>query len=48
MTGPKISVVDIMVFCEIDTICLMYNKEVPANLTKLTSWYERLAREQSL
>jgi len=48
MTGPKISVVDIMVYCEIDTICLMYNRDVPANLAKLANWYERLAREESL
>ena len=48
VTGTNITIVDIMLFCEIETICLMYSKEIPSNLVKLLSWYERLAGEEAL
>jgi len=31
LTGPMISVVDIMVYCEIQTICVMYKRDVPSH-----------------
>ena len=48
MTGPHISVVDIMVYCEIFTICELYRREVPAHLTKLSNWFELLSKEEAL
>ena len=48
ITGPKMSIVDVMLFCEIETICLMYKRDVPSHLSKVASWYEKLAQEESL
>ena len=48
ITGPKITIVDIMILCEIETICKMYNRELPSNLSKLADWYERLSSERAL
>ena len=48
VTGANISIVDIMLFCEIETVSLMYRREIPANLVKLNTWYEKLAAEESL
>ena len=48
ITGPKITIVDIMIICEIETICKMYNRELPQNLSKLADWYERLSSERAL
>lgn len=39
ITGPKISIVDIMIFCEIETICKMYKRTLPSSLTKLADWH---------
>ena len=48
ITGPKITIVDIMIVCEIETICRMYKRELPQNLTKLADWHGRLIEERAL
>lgn len=48
LSGPMISVVDIMVYCEIQTICVMYKRDVPPHLVKLAGWYKKLSEEQAL
>ncbi len=48
LTGKKISVVDIMVYCEIQTVCIMYKKDIPENLTKLCAWFEKLSSEEAI
>lgn len=48
MTGPQISIVDIMIFCELETICTMYSRDVPPSLTKLRQWYDKLSSEASI
>ena len=48
ITGPKITIVDIMIVCEIETICRMYKRELPQNLSKLADWYGRLINERAL
>ena len=37
-----------MIFCEVETICTMYKKDLPQNLAKLRDWYERLSNERAL
>ena len=37
-----------MLFCEIQTICVMYRRDLPDDLGKLKGWYERLAKEPAL
>ena len=48
ITGPKISIVDLIVFFEINTICLMYNRDVPEKFAKLVTWYNKLTSLQSI
>ena len=48
MTGAKISIVDIMMFCELETICTMYSRDVPPSQKKLRVWYEKLSEEASI
>jgi hypothetical protein len=48
LTGKMISVVDIMIYCEIQTVCIMYKRDVPLGLGKLAPWYEKLSGEEAL
>ena len=42
LTGPEFSVIDIIVFCEIQQVVLMYERPIPAHLTKLNEWYDKI------
>ena len=49
LTGAQISIVDIMVINEIETICALYKKEIPRdNLEKLTIWYDKLNADPAI
>ena len=48
VTGPKISIVDIMLYCELQTICTMYKRDINPSETKLANWRDRLSQEVAL
>ena len=49
LTGAQISIVDIMVINEIETICALYKKEIPRdNLEKLATWYDKLNADPAI
>ena len=48
LTGIKISIVDIMMVIEIQTICVMYSKSIPENFVKLTQWYDKIVNEEAI
>ena len=43
VTGPNISIVDIMLYCELQTICTMYKRDINPSETKLATWRDRLS-----
>ena len=42
LTGPKMSVVDIIIYCEVSQIFCMYRTKVPSSLKKLEDWYAEI------
>ena len=42
LTGNKLSVVDFVVFCEIQQVLKMYGRHLPHHLSKLHEWYEKI------
>ena len=44
ITGDKMSVIDVMVYCEISTIVKLYSEPISTNDLPLTSkWYDKLS-----
>ena len=49
LTGEKLTIIDIMFYCEIVTILKMYNKEVPRDQCAcLHEWFETLSKNPAL
>ena len=48
VTGPNLSIVDIMLYFEIYTICVMYRREIPTRFKKLKNWYNLLTTQEAL
>ena len=49
LTGEKITVIDIMFYCEIVTICKLYNREIPRDhCSCVADWYDNIAKEPSI
>ena len=48
VTGPNISIVDIMLYCELQTICTMYKRDINPGEAKLATWRDRLSQEPAL
>jgi len=42
LTGSEISVIDIIVYCEIFQVLAMYNHTLPERMDKLIDWYEKV------
>ena len=48
LTGPKMTFIDIIVFNEIETILLMYSRDLPNTCPKLKAWLTTLRKEKPL
>ena len=49
ITGDKMSVIDVMVYCEISTIVKLYSEPISTNDLPLTSkWYDKLSQLEML
>ena len=48
VTGPEITIVDIMLYCELQTICKMYKRDISVSEAKLATWRDRLSEEPAL
>ena len=47
LTGEKMTIVDIMVYCEIKTILKLYKREISAEKSEnLLKWYEELSQNK--
>ena len=45
LSGPSLTYIDIVVFVEIDTVSLIFNRPIPQTCSKLQSWFDNLAKE---
>ena len=48
MSGPQLSIVDIVVFIELDTINSMYKQDIHDDCPKLKSWFAKLSAAPEL
>ena len=48
LTGPKRTFVDIVVFMEIETIQIMFKRDLPSKCTRLQTWHKTLMKERVL
>ena len=48
MTGSEFSVIDIIIFCEIQQILAMYERPIPPHLTKLNEWYDKIGALETM
>ena len=48
LTGAEFSVIDIMVYCEINQVLAMYERPLPPHLTKLNEWYDKVGNIESI
>ena len=49
LTGEKMTVIDIMFYCEIVTILKLYNREIPRdNCSLVANWYENIAKDPAI
>ena len=42
LTGNQMSVVDIIVYCEIHQVLKMYGRQLPRRFAKINEWYEEI------
>lgn len=43
IAGPKMSIIDIIVYCELHQVIAMYERPIPHQLAKLNEWYEKMS-----
>ena len=48
ITGPKLSIIDVRLYTEITTICVMFKREVPDRMSKLANWYDAMGHRQAI
>ena len=48
LTGPKMTVIDIIAYCEINQVLAMYQRKIPQQLTKLVEWYENIGEIEAI
>ena len=51
VTGPKITIIDIMIYCDIQTILKLYKREIENSKTDLTAikaWYDSLSEHGAI
>ena len=49
LTGEKMTVIDIMFYCEIVTILKLYHREIPRdNCSLVANWYENIAKDPAI
>ena len=48
LTGPKLSVIDIVVHQEIYQVLHMYDRQLPQHLTKMHEWYEKVGEIEAV
>ena len=48
LTGATLSVIDILVYCEIHQVLAMYDRTLPPHYTKLNDWYDKIGSIESV